>query len=48
MDIFVGMGGDQREQIAQVEEGIEGVAFGGLDKTIEGGGGTASPVTAHE
>ena len=39
-----GFGGDAEEDIAQVCEGIDAVAFGGLDEGVVDGGGAASAV----
>ena len=48
MEIFVGVGGDAEEEVAQVAEGVESVVFGTLNQAVVDGGGVAPAVAAHE
>lgn len=46
--VDVGFGGDSKERIAEVGEGVDAVAFGALDKGVVDGGGAASAVVSQE
>jgi len=46
--VDVGFGGDSKERIAEVAEGVDAVAFGALDKGVVDGGGAASAVVSQE
>lgn len=41
--VGAGFGGNAQEHVAEVGEGIDAVAFGGLDEGVVGGGAATSP-----
>ena len=48
MDFLVEVGGDALEEVSEVGEGIEVVAFGAGDEAEVDGGGVSAPVGAEE